>query len=294
MFPLHYLAGPVIGAVIGYCTNYIAVKMLFRPRRPVYLFGHKLPLTPGAIPKGKDRLAKAVANVVTTSLITPEDLEKQLTAPAVEGAVVNKLMDVMEQNTRESLLAITGSEDRYERGREKLTQMLTQQILEGVQNMDVGSIIVREGEKAVQEKLAGSMLAMFISMDKISAITGDMGGRIAQYLEEHGAEHIQPEVEAKLAQLESGNPMQILHDMDVDASVVGECLRSVYRRVIRGGAEQAISQLNLAAMIEEKINAMSVEELEKMVLAVMKKELNMIVNLGALIGLILGLLNIFL
>ena len=44
-------------------------------------------------------------------------------------------------------------------------------------------------------------------------------------------------------------------------------------------------------MIEDKINDMKTEELEKVVLTVMKKELDTIVNLGALIGLILGSLN---
>lgn len=34
---IEILAGPVIGAVIGYCTNYIAVKMLFKPLNPVKL-----------------------------------------------------------------------------------------------------------------------------------------------------------------------------------------------------------------------------------------------------------------
>jgi uncharacterized membrane protein YheB (UPF0754 family) len=37
---------------------------------------------------------------------------------------------------------------------------------------------------------------------------------------------------------------------------------------------------------------MSVEELEKGVLTVMKTELNMIVSLGALIGLVIGCINI--
>ena len=69
------IAGPVVGAVIGYFTNYIAVKMLFFPRKPVYLFGHQLPLTPGAIPKGKERLAKAAGDVVAGALLTREDLE---------------------------------------------------------------------------------------------------------------------------------------------------------------------------------------------------------------------------
>ena len=32
---LEIIAGPAIGAVIGYCTNYIAVKMLFRPLKPI-------------------------------------------------------------------------------------------------------------------------------------------------------------------------------------------------------------------------------------------------------------------
>ena len=46
-------------------------------------------------------------------------------------------------------------------------------------------------------------------------------------------------------------------------------------------------------MVEEKINAMPIDELERLIYDVMKKELNAIINLGALIGFILGLLNLF-
>ena len=46
-----YITGPLIGGVIGYFTNYIAVKMLFYPRTEVRLFGHVLPFTPGAFQK---------------------------------------------------------------------------------------------------------------------------------------------------------------------------------------------------------------------------------------------------
>lgn len=44
---LEKLAGPIIGALIGYCTNYIAVKMLFYPKQEVRIFGRKLPLLRG-------------------------------------------------------------------------------------------------------------------------------------------------------------------------------------------------------------------------------------------------------
>ena len=37
-----YITGPLIGGIIGCFTNYIAVKMLFYPRKEVCLFGHTL------------------------------------------------------------------------------------------------------------------------------------------------------------------------------------------------------------------------------------------------------------
>ena len=43
MSVIEILAGPVIGGVIGYFTNYIAVKMLFRPLKPVKIGGRTLP-----------------------------------------------------------------------------------------------------------------------------------------------------------------------------------------------------------------------------------------------------------
>lgn len=52
---LEKISGKIIGAIIGYYTNYIAVKMLFYQRKEIYIMVHKLPFTPGAIPKGKDR-----------------------------------------------------------------------------------------------------------------------------------------------------------------------------------------------------------------------------------------------
>ena len=54
-----YIATPLIGAVIGYVTNWIAVKMLFRPRKEIRVFGKRLPFTPGVIPRGQGRLASS-------------------------------------------------------------------------------------------------------------------------------------------------------------------------------------------------------------------------------------------
>ena len=85
---IEILAGPAIGAVIGYCTNYIAVKMLFRPLKPVKIGGKTLPFTPGIIPKGKARMAKALGQAVGEHLLTKEDLEQMLLSQEVRDTVV--------------------------------------------------------------------------------------------------------------------------------------------------------------------------------------------------------------
>lgn len=64
-----------------------------------------------------------------------------------------------------------------------------------------------------------------------------------------------------------------------------------YRKIVGESAEDLLKHFRVAALVEDKINAMSVSELERLVWGVMRKELNTIINLGALIGLVLGLLN---
>jgi len=71
-----YIAPPILGAIIGYFTNDLAIKMLFRPYRAIYFAGRRLPFTPGLIPRNQERLAKRVSDTIMGSLLTPEELQK--------------------------------------------------------------------------------------------------------------------------------------------------------------------------------------------------------------------------
>lgn len=73
--PLNLILPPVLGAVIGYFTNDIAIRMLFRPYRPFYLGGYQVPFTPGLIPSNQGRLASRIADTITRSLLTPAELQ---------------------------------------------------------------------------------------------------------------------------------------------------------------------------------------------------------------------------
>jgi len=91
----------VAGAIIGYFTNDIAIKMLFRPYKAIYIGKRKLPFTPGLIPANQERLAKRVSDTIMGSLLTPEEIQnltKRLLKPErVEAAILWLLQSALGQ-----------------------------------------------------------------------------------------------------------------------------------------------------------------------------------------------------
>lgn len=71
----YFIISPLIGAAIGWFTNWLAIKMLFRPRKPVKILGWTLQ---GVIPRRHAQLASRIAETVEDRLLTQEDLEKAM------------------------------------------------------------------------------------------------------------------------------------------------------------------------------------------------------------------------
>lgn len=67
-----------IGALIGGITNFIAIKMLFRPHQAKYIGRFKLPFTPGLIPRRQKEIAEQLGKTVVQHLLTPEGISKKL------------------------------------------------------------------------------------------------------------------------------------------------------------------------------------------------------------------------
>jgi hypothetical protein len=84
---LSWAAPPVIGAAIGYITNDIAIRMLFRPLREVRVLGIRLPFTPGIIPKERGSLAVSIGRMVSRELITEDALRRQVHEPRTLAAL---------------------------------------------------------------------------------------------------------------------------------------------------------------------------------------------------------------
>jgi uncharacterized membrane protein YheB (UPF0754 family) len=84
---LFWLVPPLLGAVIGFITNVVAIKMLFRPLRAIRIFGIRLPFTPGILPRQRQKLADSIGAMVQRELLTPEILKARLRSPALRESL---------------------------------------------------------------------------------------------------------------------------------------------------------------------------------------------------------------
>ncbi|MGF1538941.1 MAG: DUF445 domain-containing protein [Pleurocapsa sp.] len=96
-----FFVPPVAGSIIGYFTNDLAIKMLFRPYRPIYIGKRRLPFTPGLIPSNQQRLAQKVSDTIMGSLLTPTELQRLaqrlLKTERVESAILWLLKLALEE-----------------------------------------------------------------------------------------------------------------------------------------------------------------------------------------------------
>ncbi len=94
---------PFISATIGYVTNYIAIKMLFYPRRPINLGLFTLQ---GIFPKRKTLLARRMAKLVAEELLSMDQLKDEIDRQATQGEIKDAIADEVEKYLREKISSL--------------------------------------------------------------------------------------------------------------------------------------------------------------------------------------------
>jgi uncharacterized membrane protein YheB (UPF0754 family) len=86
---------PIISALIGWFTNYIAIKSLFRPYIPINILGFKFQ---GVLSKRRAKLAKKIAKVVSEYLFSVEDIKSKISKPKNISKLKTSLIKVVSIN----------------------------------------------------------------------------------------------------------------------------------------------------------------------------------------------------
>ena len=95
-----------VGAIIGYVTNYIAIKLLFKPYKPIKLANFTV-FPQGVIPREKEALAKKVGEVVKKYILSENEIKEILNTPEVKKEIEkfldSKLDDILNKKVSDFL-----------------------------------------------------------------------------------------------------------------------------------------------------------------------------------------------
>ncbi|WJQ82977.1 DUF445 domain-containing protein [Brevibacillus brevis] len=106
------LVNIAVGSVIGGVTNELAIRMLFKPVKPWYIGGWKVPFTPGLIPRRRDDIAIQMGRLVEEHLLTTEGVKRALNQSGLESTLTGWMNTIArdwmtdERSLRQALLTV--------------------------------------------------------------------------------------------------------------------------------------------------------------------------------------------
>jgi uncharacterized membrane protein YheB (UPF0754 family) len=336
-----------VGTISGGITNAVAIWMLFNPHEPVRLGPFRLQ---GALPKNKERLAKAIGRTVGQKLLTPEDLAERLGAPpireafarALEGGIARflredrgPLIDLLTPEVRarlettldelarrggDAVMAYAGS-PAFEAKVAELLPLVAEtfgSILSDPTARDEvktalrGTLEKSFGAMRLHERLAAKLV---ITEHAIDRFLDSLNTALTRVPATERLQHLSPERRAALARRVAewlvqftrdrglaeegirslakalldrpiGRPVEWLGEENADAltrAIVSESWSWVQAQV-----PGVVSELDIPGMVEQKVMGLSTQKMEELVRNVTERELQTIVNLGYLLGAIVG------
>jgi uncharacterized membrane protein YheB (UPF0754 family) len=99
----HWILLPIAAAGIGWFTNFLAVRMLFRPHRAYRYLGFTIQ---GLLPKRRTEFAANIAATVEEHLVSAEDFKSVLNDPANHAKLESVVRDRIDRFFDEKLLQI--------------------------------------------------------------------------------------------------------------------------------------------------------------------------------------------
>lgn len=290
---------PLVGCLIGYITNDLAIKMLFRPRKPVYIGAWHIPFTPGLIPQQKSRIAASIGKVISMQLLNSETIKETILSKKTMLAVKENIkifFDRYKDDTR-TLRQVMESfiePEKIESYKAAVQTQGTQFLLEKIKEGKIGSRIVQYGINTLRQKMQRSVVGSFIDEDFLKNIENALGKIVDDTISEQAPEIIQKEIE-KIEEDLLAMPLGDIYDLYQEhIPELTEEIVKLYRTAIEENLDKLLAAVNIESIVVEKVNSFDAFQLEQMIFGIMKKELNAIVYLGALLGFLMGFINLLL
>ena len=170
---LPWILPPLLGAIIGYVTNRIAIKMLFRPLTPKRILGVRVPLTPGVIPRNRFDLARTIGRMVSEQLLSPQSLKEQLDSRQFHDNIKDWIGERRRALMQRPIGALsapagrTGSEVNADAGTAGAAQQLAEEILAALLNSPQTARMVHTLADRITEEIGNKRLSDITSSEQL-------------------------------------------------------------------------------------------------------------------------------
>ena len=191
---LQFLMMVAVGTLIGWFTNYLAIKLLFRPYKEMNFFFFKIQ---GLIPKRRDEISENIADVVEKELISVDDIENKLKEVEFDDGMIEKVLDkLVEEKLKKSILeknpllkmiindSMVDKIKKYFKNMilENKDEILSEMIKIGKEKIDFKEIILEKMKNFSLEEIEKIILSISKNeLKHIEIIGGVLGGLIAVF-----------------------------------------------------------------------------------------------------------------
>jgi len=289
---LNFIIPPLVGGIIALSTNWLAIKMLFRPHRAKYIFGFRIPFTPGLIPKERVRLIQKLAETASTHLLTPEVLQAGLADPT--------RWPLPDMTIGEALAALGMKEPPIDTHLKTVADKLLPKAIAAINALEESALDTKLAEltyKVIDENI-NPLAGLFISKEKIYT---SIKQNVTQYLSDpENLEPIREQLHNAIDALMSDAATQDALSEKLYAFNIREGLGAFLEKekhavthVLSIVAAYIANNMPIQSMIEDKLAAFDVAEAEELILTVAGRELRLIIWLGGFLGFGIGLFLVF-
>lgn len=244
-----------VTGLVGYGTNWLAIKMLFHPRKPRPIWGQ------GLVPAYKMRIVERFSEAISRYILNEEVLQRVLH----EAGVAQKLAQALTEGTSNLLNDAEFREELILFGKAVLRRLVE----DPIQQRRLVHVIDARLLQVVPSGIAGSLFRSYRQLNEkgYKEVLARTVLSLPDAFEEAMRGLDVPEAEVRSA---------ILSQTDELESLLTDIIRSI------------ISRIPLYPIIYNQLAAFDERQLEQLFLYTTSEHLEFIQNLGALLGVLAG------
>jgi uncharacterized membrane protein YheB (UPF0754 family) len=297
---------PLVGAVIGFVTNVVAIRMLFRPLKEIRFLGLKLPFTPGILPKHRHRLSQSIGAMVERELLTPEILRLRLACEDIRAQIKNAVSSFTEKILEKTPnLLLEGREDILTRKIKNTLETLYPSVTRNFIDFLNSDEIRRE----LSARSQGFLTQIFLQLNALQRIVLSAGKYdltlqkkmpeiIDKFIE--SVENLLKESKIKDLLVNTAassfdgkiggqkNIAEIFYISEDDKKELDNILFEKIMSAADARIENLLSAINIKALVAERIDSLDMIRVERIILDVMADQFKWINIFGGILGFLIG------